>query len=696
MIIKNSVKQGLRTPYTNVLAIILLSLASVFMFLSIGTWLTAQKSIKNADESFTSIAVLNENTYRKNNYISDEDKNTMYNTITGIYDTAKISSYIDSTDDRRPCMAYCKDIETVTSSMYGVEDNYPYINYPYNYVVLIGECVSVNFQLSSAKYFPDSTMLYVGYEVTIKIDKENSPLLSKDCSYEYVTVSHGYYDGDLDGFFRVGEKYIVYGDISYVSEYFADEYYPSLYFADASDLDMGRIDIRSNVDSVEIDEDTINALGMPADLKINRVDILDCYYWQYNNDDSQYAKIEGSVDDFLASEKGVKWSNIINECEVTTKSLMMRLTYNLDSILVFNQDMANIVEGRTFTDEEYSAGSKVCIISSEIAEYNGIEIGDMLDLSFWHNGFNLTETRGSTFWHQEAYESGCGFFAEAEYKVIGIYTSKNPWDLGDMYIRPNTIFAPGNSMTVEYDLVMPTLYLIWDFDEEGVFLGDRAVYHISAPNMRSYIVKNGYIDEFEAEMEASGYGGMFSYYDQGYSMIEPILQSLNGSSRLIMYISIAVWVIVLAAFFAIVISKNRKTAGTMVSLGAGKSKVFLHIFTSFLLITLASSVISGCIGYALYDKVIDSSYKEAKEVSANMAYSDFKTETSLSGTYDASVIESFDLTRSPEVIIWIALIQISAVMLIAGILSHIVADRDPMYLVKGITVKKKGLRGKRG
>ncbi|MFA7673533.1 MAG: hypothetical protein WCY62_06740, partial [Clostridia bacterium] len=343
MIIKNSVRQELRTPFTNILVIILLSLASVFMFLSIGTWLTAQESIKNADDSFTSVAILNENTYRRYDHVSDEDENTMYNTITGIYDSADISSYINSADIRRPCMAYCKDIETVTSSMYGVESNYPYINYPYNYVVLVGECVSVDFELSSAKYFPDSTMLYVGYKVTIKIDKENSPLLSKDCSYEYVVVSHGYFDGDFDGFFRVGEKYIVYGDVSYIPEYLADEYYPSLYFTNTSDLDMGRIDVRYNVDSVEIDEDTIAALGMPADLKINRVDILDCYYWRYNNDDSQYARIEGTVEDFLASDKGVKWNNIINECKVTTKSLMMRLTDNLDSILMFNQDLANII-----------------------------------------------------------------------------------------------------------------------------------------------------------------------------------------------------------------------------------------------------------------------------------------------------------------------------------------------------------------
>jgi hypothetical protein len=127
----------------------------------------------------------------------------------------------------------------------------------------------------------------------------------------------------------------------------------------------------------------------------------------------------------------------------------------------------------------------------------------------------------------------------------------------------------------------------------------------------------------------------------------------------------------------------------MVSLGTGKSKVFLHIVTSVLLITLVSSVISAGIGYALYDKVIDSSYAEAKEVSANMAYSDFKTETSLSGTYDASVIEAFDLTRSPEVIVQIAVIQFVSVMLVTCMLALSVANRDPMYLVKGIAVKKR-------
>ena len=39
------------------------------------------------------------------------------------------------------------------------------------------------------------------------------------------------------------------------------------------------------------------------------------------------------------------------------------------------------------------------------------------------------------------------------------------------------------------------------------------------PGSFSVIIKNGYIDAFEKEMEEAGYGGIFYYFDQGYSKV---------------------------------------------------------------------------------------------------------------------------------------------------------------------------------
>ncbi|MFA7673426.1 MAG: hypothetical protein WCY62_06195, partial [Clostridia bacterium] len=350
MIIKQNIKQLIRMPFTNILIITLLSLVSVFMFLSLSIRISAQRSIQNAQDFFTTIAVFNENTFRGAGYVSDEDYKNMYDTLTGIYDAADISGYIDTVDIRRPCMVYCEDISTVTSALYGIYDNYTYTNYPYNYSVIVGTVVSVEYGYGGSWVLQDGTgdsikdMTFIGYTVIIEIDKNSSPLLINSYPYKYIRINSSNFSSDLNECLGAGDKCIVYGELSYLSITASDDKIPTLHFISESSIDHGRSSVFDRYEFVKIDEDVLNILGISSETEINRKNILDLYYRRLtNNDDLQYARIEGTVDDFLASEKGVKWNNIINECKVTTKSLMMRLTDNLDSILMFNQDLANII-----------------------------------------------------------------------------------------------------------------------------------------------------------------------------------------------------------------------------------------------------------------------------------------------------------------------------------------------------------------
>ena len=182
---------------------------------------------------------------------------------------------------------------------------------------------------------------------------------------------------------------------------------------------------------------------------------------------------------------------------------------------------------------------------------------------------------------------------------------------------------------------------------------------------------------------------MFYYYDHGFSMISPILNSLKESTSLLMYISVAVWIVVMSAFFIIMTSRGGKTAGIMMSLGMKRNQIFMHMFTMFMCIILISGIVSGAIGYGMYDNIVGKIYQEAKEDNVNLDFSSFKTDQTISGTYDSSLIESFDIKKSPGTVLLMCGIQLIVLSLAAAITAKRYSMKEPLELLKGKRGKKK-------
>jgi len=422
------------------------------------------------------------------------------------------------------------------------------------------------------------------------------------------------------------------------------------------------------------------------DLRTKEIkNIEDCYLLAYKDDAyMSYAKLDGTVEEFLSSEKGGKWQRWIEECRITLSSLKMYFTGSLDSILLFNQGLAYITDGRTFTEEEYSKGAKVCVISAETAINSGIKVGDRIDFSFWFNGYLLWEDYKNHIWRMEPYGDGCGFLEEGTFEVIGIYKAENVWDESEFFFTPNTAFAPAGSIKSDIEVELPVFYVTQYNEEDGTYDLPLIGQYISTLNSHSFVIKPGHIDDFEAEMEALGYKGMFYYYDQGFSIIAPVLESLKESTELLMYVSVAVWVVIIAAFCAIIQSRSRKSAGVMMSLGVKRRQVFMHILVSVMCVVIISSLAGGAVGYFMYDDIVGRIYEEAKAENVNLEFSSYKTETTISGTYDSSIIENFDLKRSPDTVILIGGIQLTVLSIAAVIMARQYSKMEPLVLIKGL------------
>ncbi|MFA5458430.1 MAG: ABC transporter permease, partial [Synergistaceae bacterium] len=699
-----SITQSARSAVTGMLMIVLVSLSSIFMFLSVSTWLAARSSISEAQKAYTSIAVAAENEFLKdiNTYKSGIYD---YSSLIGMYEAAEQSEHIEYVDIRDKCMAYSSVIETTTSGMSDIYNVTDAVDYPYDLSVVVGRCVSVSYRLAYVIYDPEieDYLIVLMYDALLEIDRDESPMLDDEYTYSrYISVGTYQFSTNVNEYFQVGERYILYGSKGY-SQYPKTEMYkdkPALFQLETISPEIWKYnEVRienPDYEVIKFEPYMHEILGTDSSIVIKarpfgpeegeRVyNLEDCYFRPYKDDANvAYAKLDGTLEDFLSSEKGQKWNRWIEECQITLNSLKMNFTGNLDSVLLFNQDLAYITEGRTFTEQEYSDGAKVCIISAETARDSGIKIGDKIDFNFWSNGYILYQDMKRQIWQHAPYGDGCGFIEEGTFEVIGIYKAENVWNENEFFLTPNNMFAPKGSIKGTIKLELPEFMISGKIIEEtNEYIAPVYDQYQSISNTHSYVIKPGHIEAFEKEMESLGYGGMFYYYDQGYSMISPILDSLRESTSLLMYVSVAVWAVILSAFFIIMASRGRKTAGIMMSLGTKRNQIFVHMLSMLMCVIMISSLAGGIVGYFMYDGIVGRIYEEAREDNVNMEFSSFKTDASISGTYDSSLIESFDLKKSPQSVILIGGIQLIVLSSVSAVMAKRYSMMEPLVLLKG-------------
>ena len=270
------------------------------------------------------------------------------------------------------------------------------------------------------------------------------------------------------------------------------------------------------------------------------------------------------------------------------------LTGDITGVPLYHLGGAYLRSGRMITPEEYKSGAKVCMVSTRLANMQGWLVGDKLDINFFH--FGAFPNTSSDFTNEQPIynKNTKAFFDSGEYEIVGIFNVKDqgassgisqstveqPW---------NTVYLPTNSVQnrlPESELpVHGALFTIW--------------------------LENGSVDAFLADLEEKGlleedltrYNPKFSFYDQGYSVIQPSLQNLYGTARLLLALSSILLVVtatLLAWFFA---QNHRHNAGILRMLGGSKGRALCSILLCALLIAAISGGIGSVLGHKLSEQV---------------------------------------------------------------------------------------------
>ena len=650
-----ALKRLYRTPVKTIIFILLISLSASALSISAGMWKYSYDSIKHSKDAFTTIGILRELEFTEQIYKNSVKPKYDYELLGKVKEAAAGLQYTRYTDNREYLMGYSPN---VTSSV--INGNYD-SSYPYAYSIVTGVCESVGYSN------------YANYSAIIKIDKEDLnilPYFVENLNYsdtEYIDIQGHYLTSDLDFPFKAGEKYIIY---AYINGY--DYEYKRW---------VGYLDYKKTEYSEYSERYVLSDKEKTEHPEFNRDSV------QRILDDSMLSCHILSTDakSFLDSGNE-RWKEIVNNCRITKHSTEILLTDNIYSIYSFNIGDVFILRGRAIRKDEYEQGAKVCVVNSSFLYANNLKIGDKVKLSVYESDFiedykmirsgSVGEAAGENdtedFFTPLGYE-GQGFINEIEYEIVGVYRLPPSAERGELLLSSNVMIVPSKSIEGDFNTKPVEAEVVRDVDGTiQRFKMERT----SIPGSFSVVIENGKIEEFEEEMAALGYGGMFYYFDQNYSQIFGILDGYLKTASFIVLISILAWVCIAAVFLSIYMISSRKSLATMLSLGSGRIKAFISEMTGISVLILIASILGLIAGMILYGKVIDQTIKLSLEGLST-------------STVFYEVINS-EAIRSPKVVWLSVIIQAAALMLIAAAIEYSQSGQDVLKLMKGLKRKKNG------
>ena len=327
------------------------------------------------------------------------------------------------------------------------------------------------------------------------------------------------------------------------------------------------------------------------------------------------------------------WREYSLTAQYNASAFAVTLTDDHTLIPAWNQGAMYLSEGRTITKEEYKRGAKVCMVSAKMAANQGWQVGDTLDMHLYaYDAFydgsrddNVREELGQilpmNYLPAPNYSSDCGgFFEEDTYEIVGIFSQRKFTDFGDtaeeVFYNPwNAIYIPANAA--------PNA-------PEGPI----------QPSLITIELKNGSIPAFKAAVEELGlteqktgeYEIKFSYFDQGYSKIQPGLIEMNRNAKLLLALSGLLLLVTMVLMSFLFAQQHKHSAGILRMLGGSKKQAFTAILSCGAAVVASSGVVGTILGGVLTQSVGASILGETEaSATVELAISANLTMTAFSG-----------------------------------------------------------------
>ena len=639
-------------PLTTIFLILLLCMSIATSSVGFAAWTGSQRQAVLIDEEYTTIAILSGTNYEKlllgeratfigldSLKFSDGSK---YIGPQSAKVTAQQSQYFVSAESNILLSAHVDNSTAITSGTFDIlKYNYAFDDHCYSLSVYAVECTSID----EGKQYGGSD--YLTYKATFKILDDVCSMDAYDLPpYNdtlYLTSDLHTRDGEIP--FEVGKTYLIRGE--YADYPIGLDRYEKIIDDNGQmhlEMVMGRKDDEDELGrSIHMEGDgalitsSISGLGIASGTqnftkeKMQYPNSELCYWTTPEDCWPYYAEYQGSWKDYLASEDGIVWQEeIIPNFEINHASATVILTDNLGTLYNFNSGDASILEGRAFEANEYRNGDAVCLVSASYAQLNGYTIGDTISLDYYDTGFEQTNyDLGLAYGKQGITISRLPLTAnnrmdiQMDYTIVGIYTAPE-WTSGQHSFHADTIFVPKASVP-----------------------GMDSYVGKSLPMLSAVTIQNGSIDAFEAHMAADDKEGAYIYFDQGYSEAAASVQTMIDTAMRLMLVGIAMFVLASMLFLLLFVRRTSSVMRSMRLLGVPKKRTWLECLGTLLIQEIIAVLLGNALAVVLYDRI---------------------TAQLLSGTP----------ALSAESVLLCSSVQFGVLVLIGGLWTHTVANRNLM------------------
>ena len=309
-------------------------------------------------------------------------------------------------------------------------------------------------------------------------------------------------------------------------------------------------------------------------------------------------ELSGNAEDFFDETQHPIWRDLRDAWQRQLHTLPVIGTDRLESMYVFVRGEATLIDGRSFTEEEYTSGAKAVIISERIASLGGLSVGDRItirqclcagDAGLFTNPSTAAD-RGRTLRNPniDLFDMNTEYADPEEFEIVGIYRLQADWSQGTCAITPNTVFIPRTAQLEGAFGAIP------DAGEPSFKTTD-----IYGPYL-SVELNNGSVENFRLAMIDSPYTGQLYTFDQGFESVYRNLNGLAVISRWLFYIAVAGWLLLLMMFLLMYQSRQKHNLGVLLSLGAEPRSTVWYLAGSGGLVALAGV----CIGAVVNEIVL--------------------------------------------------------------------------------------------
>lgn len=307
-------------------------------------------------------------------------------------------------------------------------------------------------------------------------------------------------------------------------------------------------------------------------------------------DASHYSLI---TEDFYQTDVGKRWRNLVRGFEMLDYSIPVVPTDDTRLLMYFHEGNAQLVEGRDITEEEYGTGEKVCLLEQEFAQNNQYKVGDRIRFPLYCADYRWAACRHYTKGLQstslealinangELYEP----FEDSEYEIVGIYRAVQSGSSTGFDAPKNGVIIPSSSVR--------------NNDEEHI-----VDYGWMRPENTVFQIENGSVEEFIEIWSKKGTDQLeITFSSNGYEELEQSFQNMRRMSILLLGVGAGLAALLLFFFSYLFVVKQKERIALERSLGMTKRQCRISVLSGILLVVLVGGILGCTIGAVLAEKI---------------------------------------------------------------------------------------------